>query len=556
MNDQFENLNQLLLEAMDTFSDKICFHVNRGKRYQPITYERFRRYALRLAHFFLENGISNGQRIAIIADNPLEWMVVYVAGLLAGGVIVPLRGWTPLEKLKVMVNESGARIAVIQGDIAAHFVEQAGRDLPKLHTVLAVGDAGETHPEITSITSILAKPVSHEEEAVIRQHALNVASSAPALIYYKSGTPKGALFDHSRRIAAMRSLAEWFYLNADDIAITTILAWSLATLDVTLHYFVSGIAHIVTGSKEDQDIAQQLAPTIMLTSPSGFEDFYNETMAEIENLPSARKAVFQWSLSVGREYLEAGLSASKELREAYARADLTFFGPIRARLGGRLRRIYSTGASLPAELAEFVEIMGVTPLNVYSLTEAGGFPAISRPDARRPAACGQVAPGFQMRIANDGEILVRGPSVMCGYWRKPEETSRAIDADGWLHTGDLGRFDQDGFLTLTGHKQPVFSLSTGRNVVPTTIESELTDSPLIDQAVIFGEGRPYISALIVPDMATVKTRLPPNGSTTAQTAVTIAPTDSHLREIVAEVIAGVNNTLDHWSRIQEFTILP
>ncbi|MCB0192130.1 MAG: AMP-binding protein [Anaerolineae bacterium] len=556
MNEQFENLNQALLSAMDTFADKVCFHVNRGKRYQAITYERFRRYALRLAHFFLENGITNGQRVAIIADNPLEWMVVYVAGLLAGGVVVPLRAWSPTEKVKVMLCESGARLAVIQGEIAAYFIEQAGRDLPDLQTVLVVGDVGDTHPPTVSITTILGKPISDDEEALIRQHAVSVAPTAPALIYYKSGTPKGALFDHRRRIAAMHSMAEWFHLNADDIAITTILSWNLATLDVTLHYFLSGIAHIVTGSKDDTTISQQLSPTVMLTSPSGFQDFYNQTMIEMEHLPAARKAVFQWALNVGKDYLEAGLSASKELRDAYARADLTFFSQIRAKLGGRLRRIYSTGASLPPEWAEFVEIIGITPLNVYSLTEAGGFPAISQPDAHRADSCGQVAPGFQMRIADDGEVLVRGPSVMCGYWQKPEETSRYIDADGWLHTGDLGRFDKDGFLSLTGHKQPVFSLSTGRNVMPTTIESELTESPLIDQAVIFGEGRPFVSALIVPDMPVIQSRISSDGSTTAHPAKPISPTDKQVHALITDVVADVNNTLDNWSRIQEFSILP
>ncbi|MCB0163568.1 MAG: AMP-binding protein [Anaerolineae bacterium] len=554
MNDRFDNLNQALLAAMDDYAERTCFHVSRGKRFQAITYERFRRYTFRLTHFFLEHGIANGERIAIIADNPLEWMVVYVAGLLAGGVVVPLRAWLPLDKLQAMVKESGARLAVLQGEATLPLIEQIGAELPKLKTVLVVSDPGDDHPEAISITSILAKPISDEAELAIRESAAAVAPTAPALIYYKSATPKGAVFDQARRLAAMRSMAEWFHLTENDVAITTILSWNLATLDVTLHYFLSGVAHVITGNKEETDIAQQLSPTVILTTPSGIEDFYNQTMLKINQLPAPRQAIFQWALKIGKEYLDAGLAASKELCEAFDRADITFFSQIRGGIGGRLRRIYSTGASLPHQWAEFVEIVGITPLNVYSLTEAGGFPTISTPDARRLNSCGQVAPGFQVRIADDGEILVRGPSLMCGYWRRPDDTAAVINADGWLHTGDLGRFDQDGFLYLTGHKQPLFSLLTGRNIMPTTIESDLTASPFIEQAVIFGEGRPYIAALIVPDLPVIEAHLRQNGSGGGQ-AESLAH-DDQVSAIIGEVVADVNKTLDAWSHIQEFRLLP
>ena len=554
MNDRFDNLNQALLAAVDDYAERTCFHVSRGKRFQAITYERFRRYTFRLTHFFLENGIGNGERIAIIADNPLEWMVVYVAGLLAGGVVVPLRAWLPLERLQAMLKESGAHLAVIQGEPTLPIIEQMGKALPKLKTVLVVSDPGDDHAEAISITSILAKPITEEAELAIRQSAAAVDPTALALIYYKSATPRGAVFDHARRLAAMRSMAEWFHLSENDVAVTTILSWNLATLDVTLHYFLSGVAHVVTGSQEETDVAQQLSPTVILTTPSGVEDFYNQTIAEINRLPAPRQAIFQWALKIGREYLDAGLAVSKELSEAYARADITFFSQIRGRLGGRLRRIYSTGAQLPHQWAEFAEIIGITPLNVYSLTEAGGFPTISSPDARRPNSCGQVAPGFQVRVADDGEILVRGPSVMCGYWRRPDDTTAVIDAGGWLHTGDLGRFDQDGFLYLIGHKQPLFSLSTGRNIMPTTIESDLTASPFIDQAVVFGEGRPYIAALVVPDLPVIEAHLRQNGYNGDQTEFTVG--DDQVRTTIGQVVADVNKTLDTWSHIQEFRLLP
>jgi long-chain acyl-CoA synthetase len=303
-----------------------------------------------------------------------------------------------------MVKDSGACLAVIQGEGQRWLIEAARQGLPECETVLVVNEIDTPRPWVLPIATILAKSTTSKEDEKIHDLAAGVKGHALASIYYKTGQPRGIVFSHAQRLAAVHSMADWFTLNEDDVAITTILAWSLASLDAALHYFLSGVPHIVAESG-DLTQNQQATPTVILTTPSGFEEFYNIIMAEIQELPSARQALFQWAMTVGREYREAGLAASEELRQAYARADLTFFSPIRARSGGRLYRIYSTGAPLPQKWAEFTEIIGTLPLNVYSLTEAGGFPATSRPEARRPGSCGQVAPGFQIRIArNTGSV--------------------------------------------------------------------------------------------------------------------------------------------------------
>lgn len=553
MNEQFHNLNQLLLNAMDNYADRICFQVRRGKRFQSISYRRFQRYAFRLAHYFRQQGINAGERVAIVADNPLEWIVVYIAGLLAGGAVVPLHAWWPRERLKNALKDSGACLAVVQGEAQPWLLEAVGESLPALCSVLIVGDEGVSSPGVATVSTIMSRAIGDEAEAAIRAHAVQVPAEALALIYYKSSRPLGAMFTHTHRLAAMESMAEWFPLDEDDVALTPLFSWSLATLDATLYYFVSGVPHVVTGRRVEEESPRLTPPTIVLTTPSGFEEFYTNVMVDINQLPSARRTMFQWALNMGRQYVEAGLAASKKLRDDYARANSMFFSRIRGQFGGRVRRVYSTGAPLRRDLSEFAEIVGITALNLYSLTEAGGFPIISRPDARRPDSCGQVAPEFQVRIADDGEVLVRGKSVMCGYWRQPELTAEVFDGEGWLHTGDLGRFDQDGFLYLTGHKQAVISLSTGRTIMPTAIESALTDTAVIAQAAVFGEGRPYLSALIVPDGGAISSYLQAE-SGKGQSSTALDP--DIVRSLIDRAVGEVNKLLDGWVQLKAYELLP
>jgi len=553
---EITNLNQTLLTAMDSNLQQTCFYVQRGRRYQAISYGRFLKLTMRLANFLRKQDISNGERVAIVADNPLEWMVVYVACLLSGGVVVPLQAWLPADTIQAMIKNSGATLALVQNGGQSHIITQAGQDLPKLKTVIVVEEeTRQTFPNVIPITSILAKATTTAEEEAIRGHAQNINPDALALIYYKARTQKGVMFTHAQRLAAMQSLAGWFTFDEDDVAMTTILSWSLYTLDTALYYFLSGVPHVLT---EGTDLLakglQQTTPTVGVTTPSGLEEFYNEVMTEVSQWSASRRTLFQWALSVGKEYRAAGLGASDDLRDEFTRADRAIFSRIRAKYGGTtMRRVYSTGAPLPDEWADFMEIIiGTRPLNIYSLTEAGGFPTVSHPDSYRTGACGQVTAGFQVRIADDDEILVRGPSVMQGYWQQPEAGRAVLDEDGWLHTGDLGRFDQDGFLYLTGHKQSQLVLSTGRKIRPARLRDELTATPYIAQAVIVGDGRPYVSALIVPNLPAIAASI--KGTGTIDTPE-ITITHPGAKQLIDEAINRVNKHLDNWRQIKTYRLL-
>ncbi len=564
MYNEVSSINEAILKALNDYARQSCFKIKRGARYQDISYWRFQNQTLHLAHYLRTHGISNGERVAIIADNSPEWFAVYLACLLAGGVAVPLRASYTPEMVRTILDDIGAAVTVAEHKehlqaLSAELTGAAGSQLPKLVTILAINNPPDLPPNVMAIDQILSKttPPTSDEIEQLRNHAVNIAPDALTVIYYvvsETGRPKGAVFDHAASLATLRHLAEWLTFEEDELAFT-LRPWCEApSLMVTLHYFLSGIANALPESYSSAfENMQQASPTITLSTPYGVELLYQGFMEWVNGQPEATQEVFKWAVAKGKEFRAAGNEASPELRQEYARADMTFFSQFRGNIGGRIRRFYSTGASLPQELAEFFEVVGMPVLNVYSLTEAGGFPAVSRLNAYHPGACGQITPGFELQLGPDDEILVRGPTLMREYWQQPEETAKAFDNDGWLRTGDTGYLDDDGYLHITGRKQHLIVLSTGRKIAPAAIENALTASPFITQAAVFGEGKPYISAMILPNLPALAAHFA--DSTEQDTEPVTTTGHPKVKALLDEVIGQVNSKLDRWEQVREYSLL-
>jgi long-chain acyl-CoA synthetase len=579
--DQPQSLNQAILAATDRFGRYTCFRVKREGRYQNISYRQFEARCLRLTSYLYAEGIAAGERVAIMAENSVEWMVAHIGCLLAGGVVVPLQTTLPPEMLGHILRDCKASFVVIDDASLMQSIEDISTELPQLKTVVLHGEGETLTPGTITLTEILARPLRSEARDTVLRHARGVEPEAVAAIYYTSnetGRATGAMFSQAQRLQTMQHMAEWFMLDTDDLAYT-ILSWgSPQSLNASLYYLLSGITNVLAEdpSTVEQDL-QQTSPTMTLNTPYFFERTYEEIMQDVSNMPHASQEVFRWAVAKGRELQEAGSAAAKELRERYLRADLTFFNRIRGRVGGRLRRLYSVGAPLTPELCDFFEVIGLVPLNVYSVTEAGGFPAASRLTARKRGSCGQTAAGFQISIAEDGEVLVKGPTVMQGYWQRPDDTRQVIDGAGWLHTGDLGYLDEDGYLYLAGRKRAEIVLSTGQKVVPTRIEQALTNSPYIAAAAVFGEGRSHISALIVPDLEalTGSFELDQGGGYTSvetapgssislkwywqqesdQPVVKVTTAHPEVKQLLDREVGEANLQLGRWERIEVYSLL-
>ncbi len=557
MEDRAYNLNQVVLVALTAHAGRSCFRVKRGTQYRPVTFREVEDLAFGVANYLREHGIHPGDRVGLAADSSMEWMVAYLGCLLRGAVAVPLRVSTPASDICFLLRDAEAKVVLLQDEEQLHHVAEHAGNLPELKHALLVGEGASTTLPTTGFGVLRRETLAATQRDQLRTAAEAVAPDAMVSIQYtaqETGHPRGAVFEHRHRVESMRLLGEWMSFDRDDVAFS-VLPWAYApSLLFSLRCLLSGVPNVIS---ESRDLAfenmRQTSPTVAMVTPYGLERFYNQVMGTIGELPRSRRDVFRWALSIGRDYRAAGATGTAELREGFARADRTFFSQIRAELGGRLQRIYSVGAPLSPHVAEFADAIGLEPLGLYSLTEAGGFPTVNRPGARCPGACGQVGSGYQIRIADDDEVLVRGAAVMQGYWRQPEATAEILEPDGWLHTGDLGRFDQEGNLHLIGHKESLFVLSTGRTVMPTTVENELVANPLVARAIAFGEGRPYVTALVLPDLTAVATHLRERGVEIALPELTLA--HPQVAELFERVRENANQRLGSWERVERFHLL-
>ncbi len=563
MQTQNLTLNQTLLLALDTHAQRPCLKIKQGQHYQDISYHYLTTLTFRFVRFFQRQGIANGERVVLAAKNSPEWLAAYLGCLLAGGAVVPLHITNVPDTLHFILRDCGARLAILEE--RGHLQKAvAGLDpthadyLPDLEKIVTTSSGGEPLPQVTPLKQFLTEPLSAEDEEAIRTQAQNIAPEAIALLYYvtsASGQPKGAVFDQARLQATLTHMAAWFQLTDDDVAFT-LRPWSeYPSLVASLHYFVSGVTNALWGEVDPpEDDMQQVSPTVMLAMPNIYELYYEDRMNWLATQPEADRKIFQWALKKGREYRTAGAALSPEERQEYIRADLTFFNQLRGDVGGRVRRLYAAMAPPPDEVCEFFMAIGLPILATYSLAEAGGFPTISRPQAGRPGTCGQVAPGYEVRLANDGEILIRSAMMMREYWQRPGETARFFDEAGWLRSGDVGHLDNDGYLYVTGRKGHMLLLSNGRKVAPIVIETALTDNPFITQAALIGEGKPHLSVMLVLDLEALIAHFEGIVDETGHTVdTTTHPLVKQLLE--EEIIAKVNKQLDREERITVYRLL-
>ncbi|MCB0209978.1 MAG: AMP-binding protein [Anaerolineae bacterium] len=547
------SLNHRLLAVMDTRADRACFQIKKRGRYQSVHYTTFQKRVFRLLKFFQGQNLQSGERVAIIADNSVDWMVIYVACMLSGLVAVPLRTTLPVETLHTILQETGTCLAVVQEEELVRFIS-TNNTLPELKTMLVTNSALASPPWILPIEAIFADTLPPPDEIQafcaraerISPHALAVIKYVPS----ENGRPVGAMFNHAQLSLTMRHMAHWLNFEEDDVAFT-IMQWTESpNLLTALHYFLMGVPNALLESLENlADNMRETSPTVMLDIPYTYEKFYEGFTSWLSEQPEVYQKVVRWALAKGKEFRSAGRNASPELRQEHLRADMTFFSRFKGRLGGRIRVFYSTGGSLSREVNDFYEAIGIPIINVYSLTEAGGFPATSHPQNRRPKSVGRVAPGYEVRFAKDGEILIRGETVMDGFWQAPEQTRRAITAEGWLHSGDIGRIDDDGYLYITDRKRHIMVLSTGRKIIPTVIENALVESEFIAQAAVIAEGKPYVSAMIVPDLNHLMDHFQDDGE---QVTTTGHP---RVKALLEQIIGQVNRMLDRWEQINEYSLL-
>jgi long-chain acyl-CoA synthetase len=520
-----------------------------GRDWRGYTVQGFGEATRKTASRLAQAGIGAGDRVGLFAENRPEWHIVDFACHLLGAVVVPLYTNLPAGHVRYIVADSEAKALIVAGKDRASAAVEAGRTLPGVRIIgLDPGLAGVEPLEMLPVSAggTFASPP---------QAATDVAS-----IVYTSGTtgePKGVMLTHRNfmfEIMALRPL----YPITDHDEVMSFLPLAHIAERITDYVFLYCGCHVTYIDPPERvvDMITRIRPTIMVSFPRLYERAYAKIHSTIEHEGGLKAKLFAWAMRVGRRAREAVWqdrvpSALTNLQYALARK--LVFSKILGRFGGRLKFTFSGAAPLAREIGEFFDIVGLPLLNGYGLTEAPVV-AIGRLESNRIGSVGPIVPGVEVRIANDGEILTRGPHLMAGYWKKPDATAEAIDAEGWLHTGDIGHLDRDGHLFITDRKKNLLATAGGKKIAPEPIEARLRASPYVAQAVLIGDNLPYVTALIVPNFENLEAYFTERGldgkgrEALANNDVTEA--------LIAAAVKDANSELAQYERIRRFTVLP
>lgn len=510
-------------------------------------------------------GVSAGDRVAIVSESRPEWMLCDLAALAGGAVTVPVYPTLSAAQVRYILQDSGARVAVVSTATQFDKLQEIRHLLPALEAVVVMDAGPRTSPSALTLEEIERRGHARMTGTwgtgrEFQERARRVSPDDLATIIYTSGTtgePKGVMLSHASLLANLRAGAAVLPLSADDVAVSFLpLSHSFERM-VGFIYLYMGVTVIFAESFDTvaRDIAA-VRPTVVTGVPRVYEKIQARITAAGQALPAPRRAIFLWAVRAGRAHARAHLSGRTPgalTAAARAIADRLVFATIRGRLGGRIRFLVSGSAPLGTDVLEFFYGIGLPIVEGYGLTETAPILTVNPPDAPRAGTVGRPLPEVELRIADDGEILARGPNIMSGYYHKPEATAEVL-RDGWFATGDIGSIDADGYLTITDRKKDLLVTSGGKNVAPQPIENVLRRSPLVAEAVVLGDRRRYIAALIVPDFAALEKRLQALGRQPAERRELAARAD--VVALYQEIVDALNLELSPFERIRRIAIVP
>jgi long-chain acyl-CoA synthetase len=459
--------------------------------WQPLAWRELADRVRAVAAGLAAVGVGPGDRVALMSGTSAEWTITDLAILAAGAVTVPIYETSGAEQCAWILEDSGAKVAVCADQRLADRLQQAreGTGLAEIFVL----DAG-------GLDELAAR--AGDDVSVIDERVAELDGSSIASIIYTSGTtgnPKGCVLTHANILVTARQaqLALSSLVLSDGAA--TLLFIPLAHIFARVIQFAVLDAGALLGYARSADtLADDLRsfrPTFLLAVPRVFEKVFNNAQAKAQG---ARARIFDAAVATATEWSTAtspGLVTNVK-RTVF---DRLVYSKLRAALGGRITHCVSGGAPLAPHLAHFFNAVGVTVLEGYGLTETTAASACNPPEWNKIGTVGQPWPGTEFRVADDGELLIRGPGVFQGYWQNAEATSEVLSEDGWFHTGDLGAIDDDGFVSITGRKKEILVTAGGKNVAPAVLEERLKANRLISQAVVVGDKRPFVGALITLD---------------------------------------------------------
>lgn len=545
-----------------TAEPKDVFYFRAEDQWRAISWKRFEKEAFDFATALLSLGLKRGGSVSILMGNVPEWPIADIGTIIAGGVGVGLYPTSSVEQIAYIVDHSDAEFVLVDSYEQLQKILSVRDQLPKVRQIISLHQADELGiNDVISYRHLIERGQTERSRlaSLLHERAEGAAADDIAIMVYTSGTtgrPKGACLSNRYIINSVESLRQTIPIYDTDVSFSYLPFCHVAERISGLYnrLYAGASAYFVDDLARLGEYMLEVKPTVFASLPRFFEKIHARVVSDIESLPQADQLRFTTALNLGRDISklrQARKTVPEQLLKQYDSEAKPLLSRVKDYFGGRIRLATSGGAPLPLEVAEFFDAAGLPILQAYGLTE-NICVAFNRPDNHKFGTVGPPMPGCEVRIAADKEILVRSEMLFSGYYKAPDETAKMFDND-WLLTGDLGEFDDDGFLRIIGRKKELIVTSTGKKVAPALLENMLKEHHLISQAMVYGEGRSYLVALITLNAAEALSYAKTAGIQFEHFADLAA--SSKLRGTIQAMIDDVNRRVSSTESIKRFAVL-
>ena len=556
----YGTLPSRFLNVVDNLPNPRAQMIRRAGRWEAISSQEFLRRVAGLSTAFVELGVKPGDRVGLFSANRPEWHTADFAINGVGGVTVPVYFNESPDRMTYILKHCGAKVVFIVGAAQLRKLLDVRMQLPELEQII-VADVGPDIPAECLRYETLIASASAADISSYRLRASQVLPGQLASLIYTSGTtgePKGVMLTHNNFCSNVHGVGHDFSLDpAKDVALSFLpLAHVYGrTLDYIYLFQGAPLAYVESVDAVAQALLE-VRPTIIAAVPRFFEKIYSRLVEQGSKNTGAKRKIFDWAMNVAQRatpWRATGARASLALKAQWKLADKLVYEKIRLATGGHLRIVSSGGAPLSKDLAEFFWTVGIPIYQGYGLTETSPIVSSNYPE-NRMGSSGKPIPDVQVRAAEDGEILVKGPCIMQGYYKNPEATREVLSEDGWFRTGDIGYLDKDNYLFITDRKKDLIKTAAGKFVAPQPIENALKTSPYILNAMVLGDKRKFVVALIVPNPVTVAAKAADHGIKFSSHVEMAA--HPWVRALIDSEIKHLTVHLAQYETIKRFALLP
>lgn len=554
-----ETLGQLFLNTIKSYpKDDLMLYKDAG-RYVPISTDEVAKRVKNICLGLKELGLDPGDKLIIVSDNRPEWVMTDLANLCLGGITVPIYTTLLPEQVRYIIDNSDAKIVCYSDEEQWKKIEEIKSTLSKVENYITFAE--EAPEGVLTLEELKQKgeALDKEDSSLFERLASAGKPDDVASIIYTSGTtgiPKGVMLTHKNFVSNIQSVSTVIEFSAEDTVLSFLPLAHVLERMVVFTYLYKGCS--IAFAESIDTVGENLLevkPQIMVSVPRVFEKIYARVIDNVLASSSLKRKIFFWAVKVGKEYgrrkLE-GQAIPKSLQRKRGLAEKLVFSKVIEKTGGRVRFFVSGGAPLSKDIADFFYALGLVVLEGYGLTETSPVISVNSFENLKFGTVGKPIPGVEVKIADDGEILSKGPHIMKGYYRLEAETQEVIK-DDWFYTGDIGHLDEEGFLVITDRKKDIIVTSGGKNIAPQPIENLLKTNPYISNAVVLGDRRKFISALIIPNFEKIEAYAKSNNITYSNLGELIK--NEQVVSFIESEVDKMSGNLASYERVKKIRLL-